>query len=109
LNVRNCRNRQVLFGGSGGKRDGGSNVIRFQAREIGKNVFGGISDRQAGEYCAQGDTRALEDRLASTDSSVAYDAFFIIFQITGCAAHVIDLDFAWLIIQLGAAYMPVIT
>jgi hypothetical protein len=42
-NARNRRNGQVFFGGSGGKRDGGLNVLGFQTGKIGKNVFGGMS------------------------------------------------------------------
>ena len=104
--MRNRWNGQVLFGGSGSKRNGGLNVLGFQAREIDKNISGGISARQAREYGRQSDTRALEYGLPATNSSVADDALFVAFQIAGCAAHVVDLDFADLITLLGAAFVP---
>jgi hypothetical protein len=107
-NVRNCRNGQILFGGSGSKRDGGLNVLGFQAREIGKNLFGRISGSQAGEYGAQSDTRALENRFPAADSLVADDALFVVlqiagvFRIAGCAAHGACLNFSQFILSSGA-------
>jgi integrase-like protein len=92
--VRNRWYGQVLFGGSGSKCNGGLNVLGFQTREIDKNISGGISARQAREYGAQNDTRALEYRLPAANSSVADDALFVAFQI------------ADLIIPLRAAFVP---
>jgi hypothetical protein len=80
--VRNRRNGQVLLGGSGGKRDSGLNVLGFQAREIGKNVLGGISVGQGREYGAQSDARPLEDRLSAADSSITGNALFVGFQVS---------------------------
>ena len=104
--MRNRWNGQVLFGGSGSKCNGGLNVLGFQAREIDKNISGGISARQAREYGAQSDARTLEYGLPAANSSVADDALFVAFQIAGCAGHVIDLHFADFIIPLGAAFVP---
>ncbi len=47
--MRNFGNGQVFRGGSGSKRNGGLNVVGFQARGIGENLFDGIAISDAGE------------------------------------------------------------
>ena len=89
--MRNFGNRQVLFGGSGGKRNGSLNVFGSQAGEIPKNFFGGISVSQTGEHSAESDTRALEDGFAAADPLVTNYALFVVFQIASSVAHVTAL------------------
>jgi hypothetical protein len=86
-NARNGRNRQILFSGSGGKRNRSLNVLRLQGRKILQNLFERIAVSQAGQDCPQSYARAFEDSLSPADRWVADDSVFIVLQIASCAAQ----------------------
>jgi hypothetical protein len=84
---------QVLFGRSGGKRNGGLNILSFQAGKIGKDIFRGVAISQACEYGAQGDAGPFEHGLTTAGSLVPDDPFSVVLEIASCVAHVARLKF----------------
>jgi hypothetical protein len=78
---------QILFGGGGGESNGGLDVFGFQAGEVGENIFGGISAREAGQYGPKRYARAPKDRLSAANAGVTDDSLYVGFGIACRTAH----------------------
>ncbi len=94
--MRNFRQRQILFGRCGSKRNRGLNVLGLQAREIGKNFFGRITGSQAGKHRTQSDARVLEHGLAPADFRITNDPILVVLRFSIHLGH-------------GASFRPIIS